>query len=175
MDRKFMKEVTLPEMKLKQSVEQGFDETIDVVVDAIYKAVGGELNGENMSALNANQMTLLAYKILHEEVMDGGFVQLIHNGYGPFIFKNPFEKVLKTWEIVDLAKLASKSHKLFNKYGREIEKDCTDEEFMALFEQFPAFDDEDDEFVENEEKWTEEIAKYVVEHIEQFAKIIKDE
>lgn len=39
-----------------------------------------------MSELNADQMTLVAFKAMHDEVMDGGFVQLIYNGYGPFLF-----------------------------------------------------------------------------------------
>jgi hypothetical protein len=42
---------------------------------------------------------------------------------------------------------------------------------MALFEQFPEFDDMDDEFVEQEEAWTEQIARYIDEHIEKFATI----
>ena len=42
---------------------------------------------------------------------------------------------------------------------------------MALFEQFPAFDDYDDEFVENEEEWTAEVAHYVDDHIERFGRI----
>ena len=40
---------------------------------------------------------------------------------------------------------------------------------MAMFEQYPEFDDMDDEFVEHEEAWTEQIARYVDEHIERFA------
>ena len=59
------------------------------------------------------------------------------------------------------------------KKGNEIEKDCTDEAFMALFEQFPEFDALDDIFVENEEEWTECVAQYVDEHIENFATIEK--
>ena len=42
---------------------------------------------------------------------------------------------------------------------------------MALFEQFPEFDDLDDDFVEHEEKWTEQIAIYVDEHISDFARV----
>ena len=42
---------------------------------------------------------------------------------------------------------------------------------MALFEEYPQFDDYDDIFVENEEKWTEQIAHYVDENIEKFAKV----
>jgi hypothetical protein len=42
---------------------------------------------------------------------------------------------------------------------------------MALFEQFPDFDDLDDAFVENEEEWTAAIARYVDEHIGDFVKV----
>jgi hypothetical protein len=44
---------------------------------------------------------------------------------------------------------------------------------MALFEQYPEFDDMDDLFIENEESWTEQIAEYIDQHIEQFAHIEK--
>jgi hypothetical protein len=42
---------------------------------------------------------------------------------------------------------------------------------MALFERFDEFDDLDDRFVENEEQYTEQVARYIDEHIEQFATI----
>ena len=103
--------------------------------------------------------------------MDGGFVQLIHNGYGPFIFKNPFAKAVKLWGMRDLSKLIYDAHTLYNKYGANLERDCTDDEFMALFEQYPEFDDMDDMFVEQEEAWTEQIAHYIDENLERFAKI----
>ena len=105
--------------------------------------------------------------------MDGGFVQLIHNGYGGFIFLNPFAKAMRLWGAHDFSKLVYKGRKLFEKYGEELTKECSDEEFMALFEQYPEFDVLDDEFVECEEEVTEIIARYVDEHIEQFAEIVK--
>ena len=40
-----------------------------------------------------------------------------------------------------------------------------------MFEQCPEFDDLDDEFVENEEEWTAEIANYIDTNIEKFAEI----
>ena len=42
---------------------------------------------------------------------------------------------------------------------------------MALFEQFPEFDDLDDTFVEEEENWTADIAHYIDENIERFANV----
>ena len=148
------------------------DEFLQVFVDGIYSAIGGEITQESLSSLNSDQITLLAYFLLRDEVMDGGFVQLIHNGYGGFIFKNPFAKAMKMWGLRDLSKMIYDVHTLYAKHHEEIEKECTDDEFMALFEQFPDFDEYDDDFVENEEKWTSEIAHYVDNNIDSFAKIV---
>ena len=43
-----------------------------------------------------------------------------------------FAKVKRLWGLIDLGKLINKVHTLFNKYHEEIERDCTDEEFMAI-------------------------------------------
>lgn len=167
-----MVEVRIEDKVLRQASEEGMDAFVGAFVKAIYDAIGGELTAENMAELNSDQITLLGYHILHEEVMDGGFVQLIHNGYGPFFFRNPFAKAMREWGLRDLYKLINKAHKLYGKYREEIEAECTDEEFMSLFERFSAFDDCDDEFVENEEEWTQMIANYIDEHIERFATIV---
>lgn len=166
-----MTEVKINDDVLRRAAAEGMDAFVAAFVGAIKEAVGGQLTAENMGQLNADQITLLAWDVLHEEVMEGGFVQLIHNGNGPFIFKNPLAKALKLWGMRDLSKLIYEGHTLYVKYGEAIERDCTDEEFMALFERFPEFDDLDDQFVENEEEWVSAIAHYVDEHIERFAEI----
>ena len=166
-----MKEVTIQDATLRQAAAEGMDAFVGCFVSAIKEAIGGELTAETMQELNSDQITLLAWNTLHDEVMDGGFVQLIHNGYGPFIFKNPFAKAVKLWGLRDLSKLVYDAHSLYLKYHEQIERDYTDDEFMALFEQLPEFDDLDDEFVEQEEAWTDAIAHYIDENIERFAKI----
>lgn len=166
-----MTEVRVCDIQLRQAAEKGMDAFVHVFVEAVRQSIHGELTAETMAQLNADQITLLAWDILHEEVMDGGFVQLIHNGYGPFIFKNPFAKAVKLWGMRDLSKLIYEAHTLYLKYKELIEKDCTEEEFMALFEQCPEFDEMDDTFVENEEAWTAQIAEYIDQHLEQFAHV----
>ena len=167
-----MIEVRIEDKVLQAASEQGMDAFVDAFVKAIDDAIGGMLTAESMAMLNSDQITLMGYHILHEEVMDGGFVQLIHNGYGAFFFRNPFAKAMRMWGLGDLAKLINKAHRLYGKYHEDIEADCTDEEFMALFERFSQFDDCDDEFVENEEQWTQMIAYYIDEHIDRFATIV---
>lgn len=168
-----MIEVKVKEAILVKAADESMDAFLGVFIDAINYAIGGQLTAENISELTADQVTLLAWSIMHDELMDGGFVQLIHNGYGPFMFKNPFAKALKMWGLRDLAKLIYEAHSLWVKYGADIERDCSDDEFMAMFERFPEFDDLDDTFVENEELWTEEIAQYVDGHLDNFAIIEK--
>lgn len=166
-----MKEVIVKDEALQKAAMEGMDAFVKVFVDAIYNAIGGQLTAETMGELNSDQVTLLAWDILHEEVMDGGFVQLIHNGYGQFIFKNPFAKALRQWGLREPSKLIYEAHTLWLEHREAIEKDCSDEEFMALFEQFPDFDDLDDQFVENEEEWTDDIAHFIDDNLEKFAKI----
>ena len=166
-----MKELIVKDADLQKAAMEGMDEFLGVFTKAIYDAIGGELTAENMGELNSDQLTLLSWDILHEELMYGGFVQLIYNGYGPFIFKNPFAKALRQWGLREPSKFIYDAHTLWLKHREEIERELSDEEFMALFEQFPDFEDMDDKFIENEEAWTEDIAHYVDDNIEKFAVI----
>ena len=166
-------QVKIQETEIIQAAGQGMDAFIEVFHRHISDAIGGDLNAQSMQQLSADQITLLAYMIFRSEVMDGGFIQLIHNGYGPFIFLNPFAKAMRLWGAKDFCDLIYKGRKLFEKYADELTGDCSDEEFMALFEKYPEFDELDDEFVEMEEEVTETVARYVDEHIEGFAEIVK--
>lgn len=167
-------EVNIANKVIEEAAEKGFDEFLAVIGDAIAKAAGNELNAESLALLNGEQITLWGYLILRDEVMDGGFVQLIHNGYGPFFFNNPFAKAMRLWGVDDLAKLLNKAKKLYGQFKDELTKECSEEEFMALFEQFPKFDEIDDKFVENEERITSSVAYYVDEHLANFVNVIQE-
>lgn len=167
-------EITIQESQLIAAAQQGMDEFIAVFTDRYLEVIGGQLTGENMHLLNGEQISLLAYVMFRDEVMDGGFVQLIHNGYGPFIFENPFAKAMRIMGAHEFSKLIYKGRKLYEQYGAEITRECSDEEFMAMFEQYSKFDELDDAFVEMEEEVTETLARYVDEHIDLFATILKD-
>ena len=166
-----MNTVILNDADLRAAAADGADAFVDVFFDAIMDSVGGILSEDIIYKLNSDQMTLVVFKFLREEVMDGGFVQLIYNGLGPFVFFNPFAKAVRAWGIDDLATLINRAGRLFRKYGKEITRECSDEEFMAMFEKYSEFDNLDDEFVENEERWIGCIARYIDEHIDNFATI----
>ena len=116
-----MTQVKINDSVLRKAAEAGMDEFVQAFVDAIRNALGGELNAQNMAELNSDQITLLAWDVLHQEMMDGGMVQLIHNGYGGFIFKNPTDKAFRNWGVVGLYKLINKAHKCYNLAHEDIE------------------------------------------------------
>lgn len=167
-----MKEVVIKDSALREAAEKGTYEFIRVFTEAINDSIGGALTAETMDTLGSDQITLLAYVTLHDEVMEGGLIQLIYNGYGAFIFRNPFAKAIKEWGIDELYRFIQKARPLYYEYHKQIERELTDDEFMALYEQMPAFDDFDDNFVENEELWTAAVAHYVDEHVDHFAKVV---
>lgn len=161
------------EVSIIKAANEGMDEFINLIADAMLESVGGSLDATTMQQLNADQLTVIAYIWMRNEVMDGGFVQLIHNGFGGFIFENPFARIIKSWGLKELGRLIYNVKKLYHEHGASIQADCTDEEFMELFEKYPAFDDYDDTFVENEEEWTSGMAYYIDEHLQDFITIEK--
>lgn len=165
------KTIIITDEELRNAAAQGMDEFLNVFISHYLQAVGGELTAESMGLLTGEQITLLAYSMFRDEVMDGGFIQLIHNGLGPFIFDNPFAKAMRLMGAHDFSKMIYKGKKLYDNYREELTRECSDEEFMALFEAYPEFDGLDDSFVEMEEEITATLARYVDEHLELFAHI----
>lgn len=166
--------VKLHDSALRQAAGQGMDAFIQVVVDAIADYVGGSLTPEALQVLSPDHITLWGYTILRSELCEGGFVQLIHNGYGPFFFLNPFAKAMRLWGLKDFSKYLYRARELYEAHRTDIEADLTDEEFMALYERFPEFDDLDDEFIVNEEETTSLVAHYLDDHLLDFVEIIPD-
>jgi hypothetical protein len=168
-----MIEVKIHDSELASAAKQGADAFLELIIDRTRKAIGGELNADNMAQMSSKQITLIGYATLRDELMDGGFVQLIHNGYGPFFFKNLFDLAVKQWGLNELCLLMRHAKKSYQKHRDEIEVELTDEEFMALYEKMPDFEELDDKFIVNEEEWSNEIAKYVDEHLTEFITIEK--
>lgn len=154
--------------ELHEAESHGPDEVLDLIVGRISSLCSDRLDAAALERLNGMQVTLWAYHILREEVMDGGFIQLIHNGYGPLFFCNPFAKAMRLIGLKEFSKLVYKAQKLYERYGNEIEQPMTDEEFMALYERLEAFDEVDDAFITEEEDITAFIADYTLNELSTF-------
>ena len=156
---------------LRKGAEEGMDGFLEVFIDRYLEVTGGEINSETMPLLNGHQHSLLGYHFFREEVNEGGFVQLIQNGYGPYIFDNPFAKAMRLFGAKNFSKLVYAAKEIYDANRKDLEKERNDEEFMAMYEQYEAFDDLEEQFMDMEELVTAQIAEYVDEHLDQFATI----
>lgn len=163
--------IKVKESTLRTAAGEGMDEFLNVLTDAYLEAVGGQLTAETMPLLNGDQHTLLAYRFFTDEMREGGFVQLIQNGYGGYIFGNPFAKALRLYGARDMSKLVYKAREIYNAHREELERETTEEEFNALYVDFEAFDDLEEEYFDIEEEQTALIAAYVDEHIHDFVEV----
>ena len=165
--------IQIKDEALRKGAMEGMDEFLQVFIDAYEETIGGELTGETMHMLNGYQISLLAYYYFRREVNEGGFVQLIYNGYGSFIFENPFAKAMRLMGVKEFSKLVYSAREVYVENKEELTREKTDEEFMATYEKFEAFDKLEEEFMEMEEYVTAKLAEYVDEHIDDFGEVVE--
>lgn len=165
--------IQIKDSALATAARKGMDEFLQVFTDAYLDEVGGKLTAENMNKLNGAQHTLLAFRFFQDEMRAGGFVQLIQNGYGGYIFSNPFARAIREFGAMELSRLIYKAKDIYEPNKKALERDTTEEEFSALYVEFEAFDDLEEIYFDIEEQQTALIAKYVDENITDFAEIIK--
>ena len=67
----------LTQIELDAAWNAGPLDYIGLITDAYLNTLDGQLTEYNMDALSADQHTLLAYRYILDEVMEGGFIQLI--------------------------------------------------------------------------------------------------
>ena len=84
---------------------------------------------------------------------------------------NPFAKAMRLFGAKDFSKLVYEAKKIYDENREDLEKERDEEAFMAMYEQYEAFDDLEEQFMDMEEQVTAQVASYVDEHIEQFAAV----
>ncbi len=144
-------------MDYQQSVD-----FLNTTTDRLISRIGGQLTEGNMDMLTLNEHILLSYRYLRDEVMDGGFIQLIQNGYGPYVLLGPLPMLLK--KELGLKRFGQFLYDVQHEYktNREaLEADKTEDEFMAQYEQFETLNDYGDDYLEDyEEEVTPAVAEW---------------
>ena len=165
-----MKSMEIDNKKLETAWDAGPDRYIIALTDAYLEMVGGSLTPETMERLTADQHTLLAYRILLDEVCEGGFIQLIQNGYGPYVLGGPFPMMMKKeWGFVEFGKFMYEVRKEYNRTKEQIEADMDEDTFMGLYVDLDTMNNFGDDFLDDyEEEMTPAIAAYVRENESRF-------
>ena len=164
--------IKITNKQIVDSLQKGPVDYIYLYTDAYLAELDNQMNPENMHKLNGHQHALLAYRFFREEVNYGGFVQLIQNGYGGYIFDNPTAKAFKLFGAKETAKTIYRAKEIFDANREELERETTDEEFNAMYVDFEEFEELEEQYYRVEKTQTAIIAKYVDDNRELFAEIV---
>lgn len=164
--------IQLTEQQLNDTLTLEPIDYINLYTDAYLTEIENKLNAENMDKLDGYQHALLAYRFFREEVNHGGFVQLIQNGFGGYIFDNPTAKAFKLFGAEATAKIIYKAKEIFDANRVELERETTEEEFTAMYVDFEEFDEIEESYYQIEKEQTAIVAKYVDENRALFAEIV---
>ena len=164
--------IQISDKQIREASSKSDFELIKLFTDKYMTEIDSKITAENMQKLNGHQHALLAYRFFWEEINHGGFVQLIQNGYGGYIFDNPTAKAWKLFGAEKTAKLIYKAKEIFDANRKELERETSDEEFNAMYVDFEVFDEIEEHYYSVEKEQTAIIAQYVNENKSLFAEII---
>ncbi|KAA9327576.1 DUF4375 domain-containing protein [Hymenobacter busanensis] len=168
-----IKWVTLPAVsaaELEQAKANDW-QYLYVFIQAYYRHVRPETPETRMDKFSNAACILILFNVLYGEVTNGGFIQLIQNGYGPHLFETPLAKDLAGWGASDLAELVNHAKRIYQAHREYLERQRTIPEFSALYQDFQEFVPLENRFYDIIDGQTAIVRAHVEQHIAQFAQI----
>jgi hypothetical protein len=123
---------------------------------------------EILREFNSAQYTLLAYSYLDNQICNGGFIQLIQNGYGKYIFDNSFSKRIKKWGAEETAKIVEEAKKIYKKNKNILETKTPVKNFSMLHEDIKDFERLENNYCKINIQDAKNVKEYVENHIHDF-------
>lgn len=143
---------------------------LNEILAAYQTAIIEDANVQNQMSLS--QHALMAYAAFHSNVAVGGFIQLIQNGYGGYIFDNPFGQTFGAWGATMTASLIEQAKPIYETKKEELEKKTSLEEFAKMYEAIPDFDELDQTYTRVMEEEAELVMSYVRRNLGEFVRVV---
>lgn len=147
-------------------------EYLRVILDAYEKSVHPKFLWNELASFSEEPIKLILYSGLCDQVNNGGFIQLIQNGYGSNLFNNPFAEDLAAWGAIELAEIVHQANAIYQANRKYLEHERSIANFSALYKEFRAFELLENRFYVAEEAQTAIVRAYVEQHLNQFAIVI---
>ena len=149
-------------------------ELISLLVSRYRDMIMVDSTGQIQHEMTAEQNVLMAFDVLDGQVSNGGFIQLIENGYGSFIFDTPLSEHLREWGAEKIAALIDQARPLYEANKEVLERKKTLQEFAKMYQEHPEFDALDKEFCEVIDGERGVIVAYIMGHLEGFVDRIEN-
>jgi hypothetical protein len=168
-----MKTKFLPEINRKELDEavaaKDYQAVFDLFVQPLHEEMYKRQDFTFMDELSEGQQLLLSYDYVRMQVMQGGFIQFIQNGYVGLLLNMP--EWLTGMGAHEMSKVLDDVLKVYVLNRELLDKQTTVEEFALLYEELKEFEQLDETFKELDAATTELMAFNAMQYTEQFAVI----
>ncbi len=127
-----------------------------------------------INKLNNNQMVLITFLHLDSQVTNGGFVQLIYNGYGESVFETDFIKIIKSWGIEGIVNILDEVKQLYLINKEKIVGTPNDswKEFSEKYTTFSEFEQYDEKYYKINDTDINKLRKYIEDNHKDFGNVL---
>lgn len=168
---KIIPEITEREITDAKNSEDPWD-LLFMISDKYFKLIASDPTRKILKEFNQYQHSLLAFNYLYGEVCNGGFIQLIQNGYGKYIFNDPFIESLKAFGAENTANVVEKASDIYIAKRDILEKETTLKEFSELYKEHPSFEQQESEFYLYADDDTQKIKEFILLNPDKFFTVI---
>lgn len=169
-----MTSIYLPEVKaeaLEAAKLAGDDNALwDIFIQPLHEELYRRQDFNFLDDLSEAQQLLLSYDYMQMQVMQGGFIQLIQNGYIGLLPTMP--GWLEVAGCHNMAKIIDDVLKVYVLNREALDRKTTVEEFAQLYAEFQEFEVLDEEFHKLHPKTFDTLLKYAINHTEEFIKLV---
>ncbi len=168
MSSKFLPHIPAAEYNDKLSSERIFD-LYELLSAPLHEEMYKRQDFNFLDELSEGQQLLISYDYVRMQVQQGGFIQLIQNGYIGLLPDMP--EWFTTMGANDMAKVIDDALKVYVLNRELLDKETTVEEFAKLYEELKEFEIIDERFQESDAETVFKITEYIKSHIKEFAVI----
>ncbi|WP_276134095.1 DMP19 family protein [Polluticoccus soli] len=168
MDSKFLPEINKTELEKAQAASD-FQAIFDIFVQPLHEEMYKRRDFTFMDELSEGQQLLLSYDYVRMQVLQGGFIQFIQNGYVGLLLNMP--EWLHQLGAAEVSKVIDDVLKVYVLNRELLDKSTTVEEFAMLYQELKEFEQLDDSFQHLDADTVKLLAEYALQHPDLFAVI----
>lgn len=164
-----MPSLFLPEIPENKLTTADDNTLFDLLVQPLHEELYKRGDFAFMNELSAMQQLLLSYDYLRTQVGQGGFIQLLANGYAPLLMNMP--EWLTRIDAGDMAQLIDDVLKVYVLNNEYFKQEISVEEFGKLYEELKEFEELDKRYEYLNPETGSKLMAYARKHLDEFAKI----
>lgn len=168
MRSQFLPKISLSELISLQEQDQTeaiFEQLVLPLHEELYK----KQDFNFIETLSPGQELLIRYDYVRMQVLQGGFIQLIQNGYVNLLLSMP--QMLKQVGSPKMAQLLDDVLKVFSLNYEGLSKETSVEEFAKLYEEYTEFEELDARFATENAATEKSIVAYALRFPDEFIEL----